>query len=191
MWCVAGWDGSRRRTADAWTCFEGGDGLKKTDGSDPVGPGGMRVCHVPRGERTATRRTPSRRKEEACGRWDRTDGRDRRRTPPVRRTKRSVPLQCIALCERRRIPATPNLGAWPLVSGLRWVRTGVDVEISISFELIRCLLPTGCDVVVNRCAVCLSPLRGKDDSFFFFFNALSFLRRRVSMCLLDGRRILV
>ena len=75
--------------------------------------------------------------------------------------------------------------------GLRWVRTGMDVEISISFELMRCVLRTGCDVLVNRGAVCLSPLCGKDDSLFFFFNAFSFLGRRVSMCLLDGRRIVV
>ena len=57
------------------------------------------------------------------------------------------------------------------------------------FEFILCLLRSGCDVVVNCCAVCLSLLRGVDDSLFFFFNALSFLRQRVSTCLLDGRRI--
>ena len=42
---------------------------------------------------------------------------------------------------------------------------------------------------MNRCVVCLSLLRGVDDSLFFFFNAFSFLRQRVSRCLLDGRRI--
>ena len=63
------------------------------------------------------------------------------------------------------------------------------VNMSISFEFVLCLLRTGCDVVVNHCAVCLSLLRGVDDSLFFFLNALSFLRQRVSMCLLDGKRI--
>ena len=67
--------------------------------------------------------------------------------------------------------------------------TGPSVQISISFEFILCVLRTGCDVVVNRCAVCLLLLRGNDESLFFFFNAFSFLRQRVSMCLLDGRRI--
>lgn len=65
----------------------------------------------------------------------------------------------------------------------------LGVDISTSFEFLLCVLCTGCDVVMNRCAVCLLLLRGKDDSLSFFLNAFSFLRQRVSMCLLDGRRI--
>lgn len=45
------------------------------------------------------------------------------------------------------------------------------METWISFEFMLCLLRTGCDVVVNRGAVCLSLLRGEEDSLLFSFDS--------------------
>ena len=66
----------------------------------------------------------------------------------------------------------------PSPSSLHQQQTARVVKISISSEFILCLLHTGCDVVVNRCAVCLSLQRGVFDAVFCFFNAFSFLRKR-------------
>ena len=101
-------------------------------------------------------------------------------------------LDLIGLSSERRTSGSISVSKRPPAgffdSSFRLKGDGM-LKYRFLFEFILCLLRTGCDVVVNRCAVCLSLLRGKDDSLFFFFNALSFLRQRVSRCLLDGRRI--
>jgi len=57
------------------------------------------------------------------------------------------------------------------------------------FELKLCNPRTGCDVVVNHWAVCLSLLRDVFDRLSSFFYVVSFLRQRVSMCPFGGGRI--
>ena len=59
------------------------------------------------------------------------------------------------------------------------------------FELKLCNPRTGCDVVVNHWAVCLSLLRDVFDRMSSFFYVVSVLRQRVSMCPFGGGRILV
>ena len=66
---------------------------------------------------------------------------------------------------------------------------GTFLKYRFLFELKLCNPRTGCDVVVNHWAVCLSLLRDVFDRLFSFFYVVSFLRQRVSMCPFGGGRI--